>query len=737
MGWLDDQIKERRNQDDLQFTKAYEALAQVVMKHKHLHRVMENRPHDVVDLLEELLAYYELTPGEISSRDMQIQDILEDMLRPTHMMKRKVKLKDQWYHDGVGCLLVMDQKEQLHMLYPGSLGGYHMKDQKINKMQRVNQKQAKQLHEEAYCFYPPLPQTPLTKYDLFQYVKKQLQGLDLIWLIIMLFAMTLLGCMTPYITEYIFTTVLQLNQLSLLYGAIAIMISFSLSSFMMNIITSTISTKIETTSGLMVEAAVMMRTLHLPVTFFQTYGAGELAGRIENIPTMFHHLTATMLVSGLSAVCSCLYLIQVFVYTPSLVKSALLFIIIQVLLWLMTTIKQVKQVKKQTIAENHETNTVYTLLTGIQKIKNAGAEKRAFASWASAYEVHAKTRYQLPKLIPLYPILSMTLSLFGTIVFYMSSISSNVDAASFMVFQSAYGMINGAILSLTSISSSIALVFAIQSLLEPILTTEPETTSHKQVVKRLSGSIECNNLTFRYEEHMPPILDNISLKIKAHQYVAIVGETGCGKSTIMKLCLGFLQPQKGAIYYDGKDLQTLDITSVRRKIGVVLQDGKLFQGDIFSNITISDHSLTLEDAWKAAELAGIKEEIEEMPMGMFTLLSEGNGGISGGQRQRLLIARAIAAKPKILMFDEATSALDNVTQKQVSDALQSLRCTRIVIAHRLSTIKQCDRILVLHHGKFVEDGDYEALMRQNGLFKELVLRQQIKEEQEVVLDGAI
>lgn len=723
MGWLEDQIKERIHQDDLQYTKAFEALAQVVMKHQQLHRAMGEHRNDVIELLEELLTYYELPIGEISDQDTEIQDIIEAALRPSHLMKRKVKLKDRWYSDGLGCLLVMDQTEQLHMLYPGKYSGYRMKDDKTNRMIRVRKHHALQFHEEAYCFYPPLPQTPLTNRELFQYAKRQIQGLDLAWLIIMLLIMTLLGCMTPWVTNYIFTTVLYYENLSLLYGAISIMISFSLSCFMMKIITSTISTKIETTSGMMVEAAMMMRTLHLPVTFFQSYGAGELAGRIENIPTMFHQLTSTILVSGLSALCSCLYLVQVFVYTPSLVKPALLFIAIQVLLCITTTFKQIKQVKKQTIAENAETNTVYTLLTGIQKIKNAGAEKRAFATWATAYEVHAKTRYQLPKLISLYPILSIVISLFGTIVFYLISLSSNLDASSFMVFQSAYGMVNGAILSLSSISSSTALVLAILSLLQPILDTAPEITSHKQVVKRLSGSLECNNVTFRYDQHMPPILDDISLKIKAHQYVAIVGETGCGKSTIMKLCLGFLQPQKGAIYYDGKDLHTLDITSVRKNIGVVLQDGKLFQGDIFSNITISDPSLTLEDAWKAAELAGIKQEIEEMPMGMFTLLSEGNGGISGGQRQRLLIARAIAAKPKILMFDEATSALDNVTQKQVSDALQSLRCTRIVIAHRLSTIKQCDRILVLHHGKFVEDGDYETLMRQNGLFKELVLRQ--------------
>ncbi len=174
----------------------------------------------------------------------------------------------------------------------------------------------------------------------------------------------------------------------------------------------------------------------------------------------------------------------------------------------------------------------------------------------------------------------------------------------------------------------------------------------------------------------------------------------------MRLLLGFEKPQKGAIYFDGKDLSKINLRSQRHCIGVVLQDGKLFQGDIFSNISISAPKLTLDEAWEAAELAGIAADIRKMPMGMNTIISEGSGGISGGQRQRLMIARAIAPKPKVLLLDEATSALDNITQKKLADALAGLKCTRIVIAHRLSTIKQCDRILVLDKGKIAEEGTY-------------------------------
>ena len=262
-------------------------------------------------------------------------------------------------------------------------------------------------------------------------------------------------------------------------------------------------------------------------------------------------------------------------------------------------------------------------------------------------------------------------------------------------------------------------------MVKPILETVPEQSEDKQVITRLSGGIELSNVTFRYQEDMPPVLDDLSLKIRPGQYVAVVGKTGCGKSTLMRIMLGFETPQKGAVYYDGKDIKRIDLKSLRRRIGAVMQNGKMFTGDIFSNITISAPWLTLDDAWEAAEKAGMADDIRAMPMGMYTLISEGQGGISGGQRQRLLIARAIAPKPKILIFDEATSALDNQTQKQVSEALDAMKCTRIVIAHRLSTIRHCDRILVLDHGKIIEDGSYEELIAKNGFFAELVARQRL------------
>ncbi|MBR5091562.1 MAG: ATP-binding cassette domain-containing protein, partial [Ruminiclostridium sp.] len=368
---------------------------------------------------------------------------------------------------------------------------------------------------------------------------------------------------------------------------------------------------------------------------------------------------------------------------------------------------------------------VYALITGIQKIKLSGSEKRAFARWSNTYTRSAKLLYDPPMFIKVNAVFTTAISLIGTIIIYYAAVKSGVSVSEYYAFNVAYGMVAGAFTSLAGITLSAAQIKPILDMAKPILETEPEVAEEKQVVERLMGGIELNNITFAYNENMPNVLDGISLKISPGQYVAICGKTGCGKSTLMRIMLGFEKPQRGAVFYDGKDLERIDLKSLRRRIGTVMQTGKLFTGDIYSNIVITNPRLTLDDAWEAAEMAGFADDIRSMPMGMFTIISEGQGGISGGQRQRLMIARAIAPKPRILMFDEATSALDNITQKTVSDSLEQLKCTRIVIAHRLSTIKQCDRIIVLDNGKIIEDGSYDELIAKNGFFAELVERQRV------------
>ena len=258
----------------------------------------------------------------------------------------------------------------------------------------------------------------------------------------------------------------------------------------------------------------------------------------------------------------------------------------------------------------------------------------------------------------------------------------------------------------------------------PILLSVPEVTESKTTPGRINGSLELSHITFRYKPDAPPVLRDISLKIAPGEFVAFVGASGSGKSTLFRLLLGFETPESGAIYFDGQELAGLDIQALRSQIGVVLQTSKPVSGSLFENI-VGSAPLTVDDAWDAARAAGLDQDVRRMPMGMHTHIADGGGGISGGQRQRLLIARAIVAKPRIVFFDEATSALDNRTQEIVTISLGALQATRVVIAHRLSTIINADRIFVLDKGSIIQSGTYAELVAQEGLFQKLAERQTV------------
>ena len=308
---------------------------------------------------------------------------------------------------------------------------------------------------------------------------------------------------------------------------------------------------------------------------------------------------------------------------------------------------------------------------------------------------------------------------------YIVIIKGNMDISlgAFIAFNSVFGSFTAYALQLVGGFVNIKTLKPAIDRLKPILEEEPELDDAKELPGEISGAIEINNVSFRYEEEAPYVLNNLSLDIKAGEYVGIVGSSGCGKSTLLKLLLGFESTTIGKIYYDNKDIESLDKRELRKKMGVVLQDGKLISGSIFENITITAPNATVADVKKVIKAVGLENDINDMPMGLHTVLSEDCGTISGGQQQRILIARAIIANPKLLFFDEATSALDNVTQAMVCETLEAMDSTRIVIAHRLSTIMKCDRIIVLDKGNVVEQGTYEELMNNKGLFYELASRQ--------------
>ena len=610
-------------------------------------------------------------------------------------------------------------------LLPGKISGYWFRDPETGKMTRVNRSNASRIAPDALCFYRPLPMKSLGIPDLLLYMKNCISSGDVILIFLATLAVTLVGMVEPKVYQMVTGPVLDSKSMSLLTGTAIFLISATIASQLLSVVRSLMMDRITIKTSLAVEASVMMRLLSLPLSFFRKYSSGELSSRTSAVSTLCSMLISNVFSMGLSSLLSLLYITQIFSFTPYLVVPSIAIILITVVSSLVTSLLQVRISREKMKLSAKEYGMSYAMVSGIRKIRLSGSEKRAFARWGRLYARNMELEYNPPMFLKINSVIMTAISLIGNIILYYLAVKSRVGPSGYFAFSAAYGRVMGAFSSLAGIAISVAGIPPVLEMAEPILKTEPEITAGKEVITQIRGNIELNHISFRYEENTPLVLDDLSLKIRSGEYVAIVGRTGCGKSTLVRLLLGFEKPEKGAIYYDGHDLNTIDPRSLRRKMGVVTQDGQLFQGDIFSNITISAPHLTLNEAWEAAEIAGIARDIREMPMGMNTVISEGLGGISGGQKQRLMIARAVAPKPAILILDEATSALDNKTQKQVSEALDRLKCTRIVIAHRLSTIRNCDRILLIDKGTIREEGTYEELIGKGGAFAQLVERQRL------------
>lgn len=728
MGWFDSQVKERLQYDAGEMQKSYAKLAGVVGKKEKIDYGQLEEEGQAKDALTKICKYYRIEKTEIPENIVEIHEQIQYLFEPSGVMWRHMRLRGKWWKDSMGPILGETKEGRPVALIPNSFSGYRYFDYESGKELKVDATINEMLKEDAICFYRPLPQKELTGKDLILFLLGNIGMDDKLLLGFAALGVTLLGLITPAANTLIFSHIIPAGQMSMVLSVAFLLFGAAISTFLMNITKTLVQTKIETKMSVILESAVMGRVINMPVQFFKNYNSGDLANRVRALESICSILANGVLGMGLMAVFSLSYILQIIQISPQLAGTAFLVILIQLIIAFLGAWGQIRVLRKKIRASSKVEGVVFALYSGIQKIKMSGSEKRAFVKWAGVYHNEADADYNPPMLVKIQKAVSPAVALFGTLLIYWVSVKSAITVANYVAFNVAYGMVSTAILSLVATVSTVAMIKPILELAQPILDTPPEISENKEIVKSVSGTIELNQVSFRYQEDTPLIIDDLSLKINRGQYVAIVGTTGCGKSTLMRLMLGFEKPDTGAVYYDGRDIQKVDLKSLRRQIGVVMQNGKLFSGDIFANITISAPWLALQDAWDAAEKAGIAQDIREMPMGMFTMIGEGAGGISGGQRQRLMIARAIAPKPKILMLDEATSALDNITQRQVSDALAELKSTRIVIAHRLSTIKACDRIIVLDKGRIIEDGTYEELNAKGGFFSELVKRQQLKSE---------
>ena len=723
MGHFENQIEERREAEQQLLEDSFVKIAGIVLGQRTAERMSDER---IVTkgAIDEILKYFHYKPVEIPESVTKPSEQLDYCMRPYGLMSRTVELEDHWYSDSFGPILAFTREGGKPVaLLPGTITGYRYTDPVTGQRIRLNRKTAEQFDNEAICFYRPLPQKQLSIPDLILYMKNCISISDIVLIASSTFVLSAVGLLMPRITRMLTGPILSSGRQDVLLGVAISMICIALSTQFISSIKTLLMNRLNIKTSVGVQASMMMRLMSLPANFFRKYSPGELKSRSTSVNNLCSLLLSMVLNTGLTSLTSLIYVGQIFNFTPTLVIPSIIIVAVTVVFSIVSTLMQIRINRKMMEHAAKESGLSYGLITGVQKIRLSGSEKRVFAKWLDVYSEDAELMYNPPLFIKINPVISTGISLVGNIALYYLAMQGNVDPSSYFAFTASYGMLMGAFMSVSGIALSAAQIQPILELAEPFLKTEPETSQGKEIVTEISGGIELNHISFRYSEDTPYVLNDISLKIRPGEYIAIVGSTGCGKSTLVRLLLGFEKPEKGAVYYDSKDMAGLDLATLRRKIGTVMQDAGLFQGDIFSNIVISAPQLTLDDAWEAAEKAGIADDIRAMPMGMYTMISEGQGGISGGQRQRIMIARAIAPKPKLLIFDEATSALDNKTQRQVSDALDSMGCTRIVIAHRLSTIKHCDRILVLDGGKITEQGTYDELIAKNGFFAELVKRQ--------------
>ncbi|MDR3671531.1 MAG: NHLP bacteriocin export ABC transporter permease/ATPase subunit [Holophaga sp.] len=656
------------------------------------------------------------------------RDRLAAICRASRVRLRRVALRGAWWEKDAGALLgTLGEARTPVALVPRARGGYLLREGPDQPPVVLDAGRAAQLDPFAYAFYRPGPAGTIRARDLGRMVWKHIRG-DLGWVLAMAMVSGLVSLALPVTLGLMMTSVIPQANPSAIWALFLALVGLTLSGGLFDLTRGMALLRVEGKAATTLQAAVIDRLLTLPVAFFRGYAVGDLALRATAVDQAHALLSGAAVTGILSAVFSGFNFALLFYYQSQLAWVALALAAVLVacysaLAWARGRIEAERQRSSGELS-----GLVFQLLSGVAKLRVAAAEGRAFAVWCERLWGNRLLEVRMNGYLLAFrvlnevlPIVSL-LAVFGALQVFLLESGASLQSGAFLAFNSAFAVF---IASAVALSTSLMDLQQIKPLFDcarPILETVPEEDLAKPDPGRLRGRIEANHLSFRYSPDGPQILQDVSFHADPGEFVAFVGASGCGKSTTLRLLLGFERPETGAIYYDQQDLSAVDIGSLRSQLGVVLQSSKLLGGSIWQNI-VGASTLTLEDAWAAAEAAGFAGDVRDMPMGMHTVVSEGGGTLSGGQRQRLLIARALVRKPRIILFDEATSALDNRTQAIVSRSLERSSATRIVIAHRLSTIQNADRIYVFDRGRIVQEGNYADLVGQPGLFRHLALRQ--------------
>lgn len=679
------------------------------------------RVFDALGLKTRLASPSLANPGADSDSTAQI----EALCRQAKVSQRRVNLNGtHWWKDTSAPLLAFVAETDAPVaLLPKPGGGYTLVDPATGQEIPLTPSNAQSLGRTALMFYRAFDNEAITITKLARF---GLLGTAVdLWRVLVFGVLGgLLGLLTPTATGILIDSVIPSANTNQLLQMVMLLTTASIAVAAFELTRGLAVFRVESRMNNTNQAAVIDRLLNLPVPFFRDYAAGDLAQRAFGIDAILHMLTSTVQTAIFGWLFGLFSFAYLFFIDIKLAFLATGLVMVSLLITTAVNFYRLRLERQTYQVQGDIASLVFQILNGMAKLRGGGAEKRAFARWADAFSKQKTLDFKIRSLangMAVFDsgyIVVCSLLLFMVVTFYTTGISTG----SFMAFNSAFGQFMAATLGMTSALTAVLNIVPLYERAKPILTTLPEVNDQRTAPGQLTGAIELSQINFRYSVDGPMVLNDVNIRIEPGEFVALVGPSGCGKSTLFRLLLGFEKPLSGGVYYDGQDLAGLDVQAVRRQLGVVLQNGKLMPGDIFTNI-VGSAPLTHEDAMEAVALAGMEDDIKGMPMGLHTVISEGAGTISGGQKQRLMVARAVVKKPKILLFDEATSALDNHTQAIVASSLNQLKATRVVIAHRLSTVIDADRIFVINAGRVVETGTYEQLMQLNGQFAELARRQ--------------
>ena len=657
------------------------------------------------------------------------QNPVEAIARASRIRLRQITLRGQWWQTASTPVLAYTVDDCPVALLPTAAGGYEIFDPLNQSRSVINQQSAAAIAPTAYIFYRPFP-AQLQPLTLLQFALGK-HWRELILILLTGIATTLLGMLIPQATAILIDQVIpSANRSSLAQIAFGLL-AVAVGSLVFQLAQGLAIIRLETFADSTTQAAMWDRLLNLKSTFFRQFSIGDLNSRVSGVSQIREQLSGTVLRTLFSGLFSLLNLGLLFYYSGSLALVAVAVALIYIVVTIVSGILTVRKFRPLLEQQGELFGVMVQLIDGVAKLRVAGAEARAFAYWGKQYRRQLHLILSTQAIEDILAVINKVLPaitnaiLFGlaaTMLQQSQAQGSSFSTGTFLAFNTAFGALIGGVTGLSSTVIDVLEVVPLWQRAQPILQAIPEADASKTDPGRLTGKLAIDQLSFRFRDDSPLTLDRVSFRAEPGEFIALVGPSGSGKSTLLRLLLGFEVPESGSIDYDDRALASLDIQAVRRQLGVVLQNGRLMSASIFENIA-GNALMTLDDAWEAAQMAGFADDIAAMPMGMHTVVSEGGTNLSGGQRQRLLIARALALKPKILLFDEATSALDNKTQAIVSASLDQLQATRIVIAHRLSTIRNADRIYVLQAGRIVQKGSFTELANQAGLFAQLMARQ--------------